>query len=70
MTDRIPVFVEGIEDEKKIVVEYKDFDSGSKEAADALIEYEKLESNAKNQGYEIVFTKTNKSLPRFFRKRK
>lgn len=68
MTDRIPVFVEGIEDEKKIVVEYKDFDSGSEEAKTALLEYKKLEDEAKKEGYKIVFSKSNKSFARIFRK--
>lgn len=65
---KIPVFVEGIEDEKKIVVEYKDFDSGSKEATAALMEYKRLESEAIIQGYEIVFAKPSRSLIRIFHK--
>lgn len=68
MTVRIPVFIEGIEDEKKIVVEYKPFDSDSEEAKTALLEYKKLEEEAKKEGYEIVFSKSNKSFARIFRK--
>ncbi len=59
---KIPVFVEGIDEEKKIVVSQEYFKLTSKEADNALSLYNNLLTEAKNLGYEIVFAKSNRAL--------